>query len=96
MISCDLPQVLLGKLVKHSDQFYAIKALKKDVVLEDNDVESTFVEKRILALGSNHPFLTHLLCTFQTSVRGREGERREGGRERGRKRGEISIFFLKY
>ena len=92
MISRDLPQVLLGKLAKHSEQFYAIKALKKDVVLEDNDVESTFVEKRILALGSNHPFLTHLLCTFQTSVRGREG-RREGGRERGRE-GRLPFLFF--
>ena len=72
--------------MKHSDQFYAIKALKKDVVLEDNDVESTFVEKRILALGSNHPFLTHLLCTFQTSVRGKEEGREERGREGGRER----------
>ena len=63
--------------MKGNESYFAIKALKKDVVLEDNDVESTFVEKRILALGSSHPFLTHLLCSFQTSVRKRrerEGE----------------------
>ncbi|XP_003384983.1 PREDICTED: protein kinase C delta type-like [Amphimedon queenslandica] len=59
-------KVLLAKLSKGNESYFAIKALKKDVVLEDNDVESTFVEKRILALGSSHPFLTHLLCSFQT------------------------------
>ncbi len=61
-------QVLLAQQIG-SNKFYAIKALKKDVVLEDDDVEATMVEKRILALGSECPFVTHLHSTFTTQVR---------------------------
>lgn len=59
--------MLLAEL-KGKKQFFAIKALKKDVVLIDDDVECTMVEKRVLALAWENPFLTHLYCTFQTKV----------------------------
>ena len=40
---------------KHSGQVFAVKALKKQVVCEDDDVECVLNEKKVLAL--EHPFL---------------------------------------
>lgn len=58
-------KVLLAEL-RNSQNFYAVKALKKDAVLDDDDIECTMIERKVLALGVKHPFLCHLFCTFQT------------------------------
>jgi len=55
--------------LRETNNFYALKALRKDVVLEDDDIECTLIERKVLALGVKHPFLCHLFCTFQTDVR---------------------------
>ncbi|CAF4219272.1 unnamed protein product [Rotaria socialis] len=61
-------KVLLGEH-KLTGEIFAIKVLNKDAIIQNDDVECTMTERRILALSARHPFLTGLFCSFQSKER---------------------------
>ncbi|KAL2315749.1 AGC/PKC protein kinase Pck2 [Schizosaccharomyces pombe] len=63
-------KVMLAEL-KSEKQLYAIKVLKKEFILENDEVESTKSEKRVFLVANRerHPFLVNLHSCFQTETR---------------------------
>ena len=53
---------------KQTKEIYAMKSLKKDVLLDNDQVESTILEKKILEQ-LQHPFLVGLVFCFQSEER---------------------------
>ena len=49
-------------------EIYAMKSLKKDILIQEEKIESTLLEKEILE-NINHPFLVGLVFCFQTEQR---------------------------
>nr|AAD22633.1 protein kinase C [Sporothrix schenckii] len=63
-------KVMLAE-TKRSNRLYAIKVLKKEFIIENDEVESIRSEKRVLLVANRerHPFLTNLHACFQTETR---------------------------
>jgi classical protein kinase C len=63
-------KVMLAE-TKQSRQLYAIKVLKKEFIIENDEVESTRSEKRVFLIANKerHPFLLNLHACFQTETR---------------------------
>ena len=49
-------------------EIYAMKSLKKDILIQEEKIESTLLEKEIMQT-INHPFLVELIFCFQTEQR---------------------------
>jgi serine/threonine protein kinase len=60
-------KVYLAELAK-MNKTYAIKAIRKDVLIEYNQVQNTKLEKDIL-FGCDHPFLVGMDYLFQSDTR---------------------------
>ena len=56
---------------KKSKNLYAIKVLKKDFILQNDEIEATRAEKRVFVTinEARHPFLVGLHACFQTDTR---------------------------
>ena len=53
---------------KPTKELYAMKCLKKDVLIDQDQIENTLLEKKILET-IDHPFLVELIFCFQTEER---------------------------
>ena len=53
---------------KSDKKIYAMKTLRKDVIIDYNKVQSTLLEKEVLK-DVNHPFLVNLEYIFQNELR---------------------------
>ena len=60
-------------LVEHKrlKQLFALKAFKKEFIIEVDEIPNVEVEKRVLLIATHekHPFLVHLHSSFQTETR---------------------------
>lgn len=53
---------------KHTGELYAMKSIKKDILIESEQIQNTLLEKKILQT-IKHPFLCSLAFCFQTEDR---------------------------
>jgi len=64
----DYPQVMLATFKNDpTNQYYAVKVIKKSGLIDDESLEHVLAENRVLQ-SLNHPFLVKLYYSFQTEV----------------------------
>ncbi|CAF3695328.1 unnamed protein product [Rotaria socialis] len=56
-------------LVQHGRNYYAMKVLRKNVVLEGHDLSYVMLERKIMAESQSNPFITQLIYAFQNADR---------------------------
>ncbi|XP_058257282.1 protein kinase C epsilon type-like [Hemibagrus wyckioides] len=61
-------KVFLAEL-RGTDEVFAVKMLKKDKIQSFKGVLNTVIERHVLELGMEHPYLTQLCYSFQTNER---------------------------
>ena len=56
---------------KSDQQLYAIKILRKETLIENDEVKGSKIERNVLmkARECDHPFIARLFSTFQTETR---------------------------
>ena len=64
-----LPSPSLQVQLKKTERIYAMKVIKKDLVMDEEDIDWVQTEKHVFEQASNHPFLVGLHSCFQTSSR---------------------------
>lgn len=57
--------------MKKSNKYYACKVLKKELIIQNDEIKTVETQKRIFLLGTEHkhPFMCKLFATFQTETR---------------------------
>ena len=55
--------------LKKTKRIYAMKVIKKDLVMDEEDIDWVQTEKHVFEQASNHPFLVGLHSCFQTESR---------------------------
>ncbi|KAK3532888.1 hypothetical protein QTP70_001382 [Hemibagrus guttatus] len=61
-------EVFLAEL-RGTDEVFAVKMLKKYKLQSFKGVLNTLIERHVLVLATEHPYLTQLCCSFQTNDR---------------------------
>lgn len=73
MLGCGgFGKVYLAKLKNH-DAYFALKVMNKRTIMEDNDLPSVLMEKKVMIYGNHNPFLCKLFACFQSLVRDCDG-----------------------